>query len=41
MDLILTGRPIKAKEALEWGLANRVVSCGTGEFPRLKRKAFS
>ncbi|XP_032797272.2 mevalonyl-coenzyme A hydratase sidH [Daphnia magna] len=29
MDLILTGRPIKAKEALEWGLVNRVVSCGT------------
>lgn len=32
MDLILTGRPIKAKEAFEWGLANRVVSCGTGNF---------
>lgn len=30
MDLILTGRAIKAKEAFEWGLANRVVSCGTG-----------
>lgn len=30
MDLILTGRPIKAKEAFDWGLANRVVSCGTG-----------
>jgi len=28
MDLILTGREIKAKEALEWGLANRV--CDTG-----------
>ena len=30
MDLILTGRAIKAKEAFEWGLANRVVACGTG-----------
>ncbi|XP_049785758.1 probable enoyl-CoA hydratase echA8 [Schistocerca cancellata] len=29
LDLILTGRPIKAKEAFEWGLANRVVACGT------------
>lgn len=29
LDLILTGRSIKAKEALEWGLANRVVACGT------------
>jgi len=30
MDLILTGRPIKAKEAFEWGLANRIVAIGTG-----------
>jgi len=30
LDLILTGRPIKAKEAYDWGLANRVVSTGTG-----------
>lgn len=30
MDLILTGRPIDAKEALEWGLVNRVVPKGTG-----------
>ena len=30
MDLILTGRPIKAKEAFEWGLANRIVAVGTG-----------
>lgn len=29
LDLILTGRAIKAKEALEWGLANRLVACGT------------
>ncbi|XP_054922816.2 probable enoyl-CoA hydratase isoform X5 [Dermacentor andersoni] len=30
LDLVLTGRPISAKEAHEIGLANRVVSCGTG-----------
>lgn len=29
LDLILTGRPIKAKEAFEWGIANRLVACGT------------
>ncbi|XP_045114002.1 probable enoyl-CoA hydratase [Portunus trituberculatus] len=29
LDLILTGRAIKAKEALEWGIANRLVACGT------------
>ena len=29
MDLILTGRPVGAKEALEMGLANRVVPHGT------------
>ncbi|XP_064606796.1 short-chain-enoyl-CoA hydratase-like isoform X2 [Liolophura sinensis] len=29
LDLILTGRPVGAKEALEMGLANRVVSTGT------------
>ena len=29
LDLILTGRPIGAKEALEFGLANRVVAIGT------------
>lgn len=29
MDLILTGRPVKAKEALEIGLANQLVGCGT------------
>ncbi|XP_071451946.1 probable enoyl-CoA hydratase [Hetaerina americana] len=29
MDLILTGRAISAKEAHEWGLANRIVAVGT------------
>ena len=28
MDMLLTGRPIDAKEALAWGLANRVVENG-------------
>jgi enoyl-CoA hydratase len=28
MDMILTGRPVDAKEALAWGLANRVVENG-------------
>jgi hypothetical protein len=31
LDLILTGRAIRAKEAYEWGLANRLVACGTGK----------
>ena len=30
MDLILTGRPVAAREALEMGLVNRVVADGTG-----------
>ncbi|XP_058812892.1 probable enoyl-CoA hydratase [Topomyia yanbarensis] len=30
MDLVLTGRPIRAKEALQIGLVNRVVAVGTG-----------
>lgn len=30
LDLILTGRPIKGEEALEWGLASRLVACGSG-----------
>lgn len=30
MDLILTGRPVGAREALEMGLANRVVADGEG-----------
>jgi len=29
MDLLLTGRDIKSKEAFECGLANRVVACGS------------
>ncbi|NND85392.1 MAG: crotonase/enoyl-CoA hydratase family protein [Acidimicrobiia bacterium] len=29
MDMILTGRPVDAKEALIWGLADRVVAEGT------------
>lgn len=29
MDMILTGRPVEAREALEMGLANRVVADGT------------
>lgn len=29
MDMLLTGRPVEADEALAWGLANRVVSEGT------------
>ncbi|KAK9685123.1 Enoyl-CoA hydratase/isomerase [Popillia japonica] len=29
LDMILTGRGVTAKEAFEWGLANRVVACGT------------
>lgn len=31
MDIILKGRPIYAKEALACGLANEVVSCGSGK----------
>ncbi|MDX1667835.1 MAG: crotonase/enoyl-CoA hydratase family protein [Limnobacter sp.] len=28
MDMILTGRPVKAEEALEWGLVNRITATG-------------
>src|SRR5690606_35491523 len=28
LDMILTGRPVAAQEALEWGLVNRVVADG-------------
>ena len=37
MDLILTGREIRAKEALEWGLANRVCDTGSGGFCMLNK----
>ena len=36
LDLILTGRPVKAKEALDIGLVNRVVK--TGEARRIAEK---
>ena len=29
MDMVLTGRPVVAAEALAWGLADRVVPAGT------------
>lgn len=29
MDLIMTGRDLKSKEAFECGLANRIVACGS------------
>ncbi|CAG9856988.1 unnamed protein product [Phyllotreta striolata] len=29
LDMILTGRSLNANEAFEWGLANRIVACGT------------
>lgn len=31
MDMILTGRPVKAEEAFHWGLANRIVEDGTSK----------
>lgn len=31
LDLILTGRSLTAKEALDWGVVNRIVACGTGK----------
>ena len=31
LDLILTGRALSAQDAYEWGLANRLVACGTGK----------
>ena len=40
MDMILTGRPVGAEEALSWGLANRVVEVGQSrqEAERLARE---
>lgn len=40
LDLILTGRSIEAKEAFQWGLANRIVACGTGTSIFLIKIAF-
>lgn len=30
LDLILTGRSVDSEEAFKWGLASRIVACGTG-----------
>ena len=40
MDMILTGRPVDAEEALAWGLANRIVEDGQSrkEAEKLARK---
>lgn len=32
LDMILTGRPVTANEALQMGLANRVVPVGAGSY---------
>ncbi|XP_018571886.1 uncharacterized protein LOC108911430 isoform X2 [Anoplophora glabripennis] len=29
LDMVLTGRSLNAKEAFDWGVANRIVACGT------------
>ena len=36
MDMILTGRAVSAKEAYEWGLANRVCGKGKSKIEALK-----
>ena len=38
MDMILTGRLIEGKEALEYGLVNRLVSCGTGKKLMIRKR---
>lgn len=30
LDMVLTGRSLNAEEAFQWGLANKLVACGTG-----------
>ncbi|PRD20976.1 UNVERIFIED_CONTAM: yngF [Trichonephila clavipes] len=35
LDLILTGRPVSAKEAFEMGIATKITACGTGEYDML------
>lgn len=32
LDMVLTGRSLNAKEAFDWGVVNRIVACGTGNF---------
>lgn len=32
MDLILTGRELTGEEAMNWGIASRVVACGSGYY---------
>jgi enoyl-CoA hydratase len=36
LDMILTGRPVPAREALEWGLANRLVPAGQARAEAVK-----
>lgn len=32
MDMIISGREITGEEAFQWGIANRLVSCGAGNY---------
>ncbi len=36
LDMILTGRPVEAREAYEWGLANRLVPAGQARVEAVK-----
>ena len=38
MDMILTGRPVEAKEALQFGLANKICPKGAGNIFIFKSK---